>query len=393
MSLVTDSDELAALCREFSQHEFVTVDTEFLRETTFWPKVCVIQVACDTKAAAIDALAENLDMSPFFELMANEKVVKVFHAARQDLEIIWNLAKLIPAPLFDTQVAAMVCGYGDQIAYGELAQSLCKVTLDKSSRFTDWSRRPLSDAQIDYAIADVTHLRDIYRALKQKLEKAGRLHWLADEMATLTNQDTYEMRPDRAWERYAHRARKPRDLAVLMELAAWREQEAQTRDVPRSRVLKDDILTEIALAAPRTVEALGNLRAFPRGMERSRSGADIVAAVERGLERDPKTLPRIDRERRSNGTGATVELLKVLLRQVAEAQGVAAKMIATTDDLEALASDDSADISALKGWRRELFGEKALQLKHGRLALTVEKNRVVTLEYHEGDAEEEAPEA
>jgi len=387
MSLVTDSSELAGLCREFAQFDFVTVDTEFLRETTFWPKVCVIQMACETRAVAIDALAEDLDLTPFFELMANEKVVKVFHAARQDLEIVWNLAKLIPAPLFDTQVAAMVCGYGDQIAYGELAQSLCKVTLDKSSRFTDWSRRPLSEAQIDYAIADVTHLRDIYKALKQKLEKTGRLHWLNDEMAALTNQDSYEMRPERAWERYAHRARKPRDLAVLMELAAWREQEAQSRDVPRSRVLKDDILTEIALAAPRTAEALGNLRAFPRGMERSRAGADILAAIERGLERDPKTLPKIERERRSNGAGATVELLKVLLRQVAEAQGVAAKMIATTDDLEALASDDKADIGALRGWRRELFGEKALQLKHGKLALTVENNRVVTLEYHEGESE------
>ncbi|MCW2282621.1 ribonuclease D [Rhodoblastus acidophilus] len=386
MSLVTDSSELAGLCREFAKFDFVTVDTEFLRETTFWPKVCVIQMACESKAVAIDALAEGLDLTPFFELMADEKVVKVFHAARQDLEIVWNLAKLIPAPLFDTQVAAMVCGYGDQIAYGELAQSLCKVTLDKSSRFTDWSRRPLSEAQIDYAIADVTHLRDIYKALKAKLEKTGRLHWLADEMAALTNRDSYEMRPDRAWERYAHRARKPRDLAVLMELAAWREQEAQTRDVPRSRVLKDDILMEIALAAPRTAEALGNLRAFPRGMERSRSGADILAAIERGLERDPKTLPKIERERRGNGAGATVELLKVLLRQVAEAQGVAAKMIATTDELEALANDDKADIGALRGWRRELFGEKALQLKHGKLALTVENNRVVTLEYHEGEA-------
>ncbi|MCW2276085.1 ribonuclease D [Rhodoblastus acidophilus] len=385
MSLVSDSGELAGLCREFAQFDFVTVDTEFLRETTFWPKVCVIQMACESRAVAIDALAEGLDLTPFFELMADEKVVKVFHAARQDLEIVWNLAKLIPAPLFDTQVAAMVCGYGDQIAYGELAQSLCKVTLDKSSRFTDWSRRPLSDAQIDYAIADVTHLRDIYQALKAKLEKTGRLHWLTDEMAALTNRDSYEMRPDRAWERYAHRARKPRDLAVLMELAAWREQEAQTRDVPRSRVLKDDILMEIALAAPRTLEALGNLRAFPRGMERSRSGAEIIAAIERGLERDPKTLPKIERERRSNGAGATVELLKVLLRQVAEAQGVAAKMIATTDELEALANDDTADIGALRGWRRELFGEKALQLKHGKLALTVENNRVVTLEYHEGE--------
>ncbi len=393
MSLVTDSSELAALCQTLSQYPFVTVDTEFLRETTFWPKVCVIQVACDESAAAIDALAPDLDLTPFFELMANPNITKVFHAARQDLEIIWNLAKIIPEPLFDTQVAAMVCGYGDQIAYGELAQSLCKVTLDKSSRFTDWTRRPLSDAQIEYAIADVTHLRDIYRALRQKLEKTGRLHWLADEMATLCSQDTYEQRPDRAWERYAHRARKPRDLAVLTELAGWREHEAQSRDVPRSRVLKDDIMIEVALAAPRSADALGDLRAFPRGMERSRAGADILAAIERGLARDPKTLPHVDRERRGNGGGATVELLKVLLRQVAEKNGVAAKMIATTEDLEALAADDRADVAALKGWRRELFGAKAVELKHGRLALTVENNRVVTLEYHEASAEGESVEA
>ncbi len=383
MSLVSTTGELAELCRTFAQYPFVTVDTEFLRETTFWPKACVIQIACENDAAAIDALAEGLDLGPFFELMANPNVVKVFHAARQDIEIIWNLAKIIPQPLFDTQIAAMVCGYGEQIAYGELAQSICKVTLDKSSRFTDWSRRPLSDAQIDYAIADVTHLRDIYLALRQRLEKAGRLHWLADEMAALSKKETYEQHPERAYERFAHRARKPRDLAVLMEIAAWREQEAQTRDVPRSRVLKDDILVEIALSAPRTPELLAGLRAFPRGMEKSRSGAEILAAVERGLARDPKTLPRIERERRNGGGGATAELLKVLLRQVSERHGVAAKMIATSDDLDALANDDKANVAALAGWRRELFGARALQLKHGKLALTVENNKVVTLEWCE----------
>ena len=387
MSLITDSGELAAVCAKLKQYDFVTVDTEFLRETTFWPRVCVIQVACDDLAVAIDTLAEGLDLAPFFELMADPNVTKVFHAARQDLEIIWNLAKIIPAPLFDTQVAAMVCGYGDQVAYGELAQSLCKVTLDKSSRFTDWSRRPLSEAQIVYAIADVTHLRDIYRILRDKLEKTGRLSWLADEMASLSNYETYEQAPDRAWERHAHRAKKPRDLAVLMELAGWREHEAQSRDVPRSRVLKDDIMIEVALAAPRSAEALGELRAFPRGMERSRAGVDILAAIERGLARDPKALPRIERDRR-NGGGATVELLKVLLRQVAEKQGVAAKMIATSDDLDAIAADDKADVPAMKGWRRELFGAKALMLKRGRLALTVENNRVVTLEYHDAEGDE-----
>ena len=390
MSLITTTQELAEVCARLARHPYVTVDTEFLRETTFWPKLCVVQLASDEEAVAVDALAEGLDLSPFFALMADKAVLKVFHAARQDVEIIWNLAKLIPSPLFDTQVAAMVCGYGDQVAYGELAQSIAKVTLDKSSRFTDWTRRPLSEAQIDYAIADVTHLRAIYRFLHAKLERTDRLSWLVDEMATLTSIETYAQEPARAWERFRHRARKPRDLAVLMEICAWREHEAQSRDVPRSRILKDDVMIEVALAAPKTVDALGNMRAFPRGMERSKAGSEILAAIERGLARDPKTLPRIDRERRGNGGGATVELLKVLLRQVSERHGVAAKMIATVEDLEAIAQSDAADSAALKGWRRELFGLKALELKHGKLALTVENGKVVTLEWQDAPGSESA---
>jgi ribonuclease D len=354
-----------------------------LRETTFWPRLCVVQIASEEEAVAVDAMADGIDLAPFFDLMANPHLTKVFHAARQDLEIVWNLAKMIPAPLFDTQVAAMVCGFGDQVSYGELVQTVTKVTLDKSSRFTDWSRRPLLPAQVDYAIADVTYLRDIYAFLRRKLEQSGRLDWLQDEMALLTSPSTYEQHPEHAWERFRNRVRKPRDLAVLMEVARWREAEAQDRDVPRSRVLKDDVLIEVALAAPRTADALGNLRAFPRGMERSRAGVDILAAIERGLARDPKTLPKLERERRGGGNGATVELLKVLLRQVSESHDVAAKMIATVDDLEAIAADDNAKVAALTGWRRELFGLKALELKQGRLALTVEDGRVVTLEWQE----------
>jgi ribonuclease D len=388
MDLIASTDELSAACKRLARHPYITVDTEFHRETTFWPQLCIVQVASEDEALVIDALAPHLDLSPFFDLMADPKAVKVFHAARQDVETIWNLAKIIPAPMFDTQVAAMVCGYGDQASYSELVQSICHVTLDKSSRFTDWARRPLAPAQIDYAIADVTYLRDIYRTLFAKLEKSGRLSWLGDEMKVLTSPDTYEQHPERAWERYKTRARKPRDLAVLMDLAAWRESEAQARDVPRSRVLKDDALIEIALAAPRNAEALANLRAFPRGMERARAGADILAAIERGLARDPKTLPKIERERRgTRGSAATVELLKVLLRQVCDQNSVAAKMVATVDDLEMIAADDRADIPALKGWRRKLFGASALELKKGRLALTVEDGKVVTLEWRD---EEEA---
>lgn len=391
MNLISSTEELAAACNRLSSHPFVTVDTEFLRETTFWPRVCVIQIACPGEAAVIDAMADGLDLAPLFDLMANSRVVKVFHAARQDLEIFWNHAKLIPAPLFDTQVAAMVCGYGDQVAYGELVQSICKVTLDKSSRFTDWSRRPLLDAQIAYALADVTYLREIYRALLAKLETSGRTAWLAEEMKSLTSPATYEQHPDNAWERLRHRARKPRDLAVLMEVAAWREREAQSRDVPRARVLKDDIVVEVALAAPRSPEALTHLRAFPRGLERSRAGAEILAAVERGLTRDPADLPQIRKQRRGGGSAATVELLKVLLRQVSERYGVAARMIATVGDLEAIAADDDANVAALSGWRSELFGTKALELKHGRLALTVEKGKVVTLEWQDAPVAEPVP--
>jgi ribonuclease D len=386
VSLITTTEELEAVCERMARHPFVTVDTEFLRETTFWPILCVIQLASDDEAVAIDCLAEAVDLQPLLRLMADERVVKVFHAARQDLEIFWKLAGVLPTPLFDSQVAAMVCGFGEQVSYSELVHSICKVSIDKSSRFTDWARRPLADTQIAYAIGDVTHLREIYRILSERLRTTNRQTWLQDEMKVLNSPATYEQHPERAWERYKSRARKPRDLAVLMEIAAWRESEAQARDVPRARVLKDDVMIELALAAPRSVETLGNLRAFPRGMERSRSAVEILAAVERGLARDPKTLPRIERERRNGANiGPTVELLKVLLRQVSEESGVAGKLIANVDDLEAIATTDKAEVPALSGWRRRLFGERALQLKNGRLALTVENGKVVTLEWRDAE--------
>jgi ribonuclease D len=386
LQLITTTEALSAACERMARFPHVTVDTEFHRETTFWPILCVVQIASDDEALAIDALAPDIDLSPLYALMSDRNVVKVFHAARQDVEIFWKLAGVVPSPMFDTQVAAMVCGYGEQVSYGELVQSICRVTVDKSSRFTDWQRRPLAQAQIDYAIGDVTWLRDIYRALVAKLKTSGRIAWLEDEMRVLTSASTYEQHPERAWERFKNRARKPRDLGVLMEVCAWREAEAQTRDVPRSRVLKDDIMIEVALAAPRTQQALGNLRAFPRGMERSRAAEEILAAVERGLARDPKTLPKLERERRGgNGSAATVELLKVLLRQISDESGVAGKMIATVDDLEAIAASDGADVPALQGWRRKLFGARALELKQGRLALTVERGKVVALEWRDAE--------
>jgi len=328
----------------------------------------------------IDALATGIDLAPFFALMANEKIVKVFHAARQDIEIVWNMAKTIPHPIVDTQVAAMVLGYGDSISYDQLVQRITGDTLDKSHRFTDWTRRPLSDAQVAYALSDVTHLRDVYTKLAADLDKRGRNNWVEAEMDVLTSPETYRADPERAWERLKSRVRKPKELAVLIEIAAWREREAQSRDVPRGRVIKDDVLGDIAVQAPTTLERLANLRSLPKGFERSRWGEQIIEAVMRGLERDHKTLPRLDRFRPATNGAATVELLKVLLRMTAERHSVAAKVIATVDDLDRIAADDDADVPAMKGWRRELFGEKALALKHGRLALAVDKGKVVTVE-------------
>ena len=379
MNLITTNAELVAACDRLATHPFITVDTEFLRETTYYPLLCVAQIASTEEALVIDALAPGIDLAPFFALMNNPQVMKVFHAARQDIEICWHMARAIPHPIFDTQVAAMVLGYGDSISYDQLVQRITGDILDKSHRYTDWSRRPLAQVQIDYAESDVTHLRDVYLALSADLAKRGRTDWVFEEMKVLTSPETYRFEPEHAWERLRSRIRKPKELAVLIEVAAWREREAQSRDVPRGRVLKDDVIGDIAIQAPTTIERLGGLRSLPKGFERSRWGEAIIEAVSRGLARDHKTLPRIERARQSNG-GATVELLKVLLRMTSERHAVAAKVIATSDDLEQIAADDNADVPAMHGWRRELFGEKALALKHGRLALAVEKGRVVTSE-------------
>jgi ribonuclease D len=380
MDLITTTQELTEVCARMARHPFVTVDTEFLRETTYYPLLCVAQLASPDEAVVVDALAPGIDLGPLFALMTDENVVKVFHAARQDIEIVWNMAKKIPHPIFDSQVAAMVLGYGDSISYDQLVQRITGDQLDKSHRFTDWTRRPLSDAQVSYALSDVTHLRTVYLKLAADLAKRERTSWVEAEMGVLTSPETYRMDPDRAWERLKSRVRKPKELSVLIAIAAWREREAQSRDVPRSRVLKDDVVGDIAVQAPTTVERLGHLRSLPKGFERSRWGEAIVEAVQRGLERDPKTLPRFDRFRPAPNGAATVELLKVLLRMTAESHGVAAKVIATVDELDRIAADDEADVPALKGWRRELFGDKALALKHGQLALAVDKGRVVTVE-------------
>ena len=380
MQPITTTSELAAACKRMAAHPFVTVDTEFLRESTYYPLLCVAQMASPDEAVVIDALAPGIDMAPFYALMADEKIMKVFHAARQDIEIVWHAAELIPHPIVDTQVAAMVLGYGDSISYDQLVQRITGDTLDKSHRFTDWTRRPLTDAQLTYAASDVTHLRQVYLALVEDLQRRGRADWVAEEMSVLTSPDTYRMEPDNAWLRLKTRVRKPKELAVLIEVAAWREREAQARDVPRARVLKDEVIADIAVQAPATLERLKHLRSLPKGFERSRWGEAIVAAVARGLERDPKTLPLPQRTQPATNGAAVVELLKVLLRMISERHHVAAKVIATVDDLERIAASDRADVPALKGWRRELFGDKALALKHGQLALAIEKGKVSVVE-------------
>ncbi|HTB04239.1 MAG TPA: ribonuclease D [Bradyrhizobium sp.] len=380
MDLITTTSELAAVCARLAKHPVITVDTEFLRETTYYPLLCVVQMASAEEAVVVDTLAKGIDLKPFFDLMVDEKVLKVFHAARQDIEIVWHQAGIIPHPIFDTQVAAMVLGYGDSIAYDQLVERIMGHRPDKTHRFTDWSRRPLTKEQMHYAVSDVTHLRDVFAALDADLKKRGRSHWVSLEMEILTSPKTYDFHPERAWERLKTRVRKPKELAVLMEVAAWREQEAQSRDVPRGRVLKDDAVGDIATQAPTTLERLANLRSLPKGFDRSKWGADIVAAVQRGLARDPATLPKLEKPRSNSNGAATVELLKVLLRMTSERHAVASKVIATVDDLEQIAADDNAEVAALQGWRRELFGEAALALKHGRVALAIEKGRVVKVD-------------
>ena len=380
MELITTTDQLAAACERLAQHRVITVDTEFLRETTYYPLLCVVQMASADDAVVVDTLAEGIDLAPFFALMNNEAVLKVFHAARQDIEIMVHRNGVVPHPIFDTQVAAMVLGYGDSIAYDQLVERVTGHRPDKTHRFTDWSRRPLTDEQLHYAVSDVTHLRDVFAKLDADLKKRNRSEWVSEEMKILTSPKTYDFHPERAWERLKTRVRKPKELGVLMEVAAWREQEAQSRDVPRSRVLKDDAVGDIATHAPTTLEKLANLRSLPKGFERSKWGTDILAAIQRGIDRDPNTLPKLEKPRGNGNGAATVELLKVLLRMTSERHAVASKVIATVDDLEQIAINDNADVGALQGWRHELFGKDALALKHGRLALAMEKGRVIRVE-------------
>ena len=378
MNVISKQAELETAIETLRKSDFVTVDTEFIRETTFWPELCLIQMASPDAAYLIDPLAPGIDLAPFFALMGDEKVLKIFHAARQDIEIIFHLGDLIPHPVFDTQVAAMVCGFGDSVSYDQLVNKITGVRIDKSSRFTDWRRRPLSDKQLEYALADVTHLIDVYRHLAGELERENRAHWLNEEMEVLTARQTYDPNPDDAWKRLKLRNAKPQQLAIAKSIAAWREREARERNVPRGRILKDDALVEISQQMPATTEALGRLRAVPRGWERSGAAAGLMEAITAALAIPKDELPKPQRHRPNpEGANAAAELLKVLLKLVAEREGVAPKVLASSDDIDRIAANgDEAGVAALSGWRREVFGERALRLVRGEIAIRFQDRRI-----------------
>lgn len=377
---LTTTDALAEFCARAAHVPYVTVDTEFLRERTYFAQLCLVQLALpgtdDTDAVLVDPLAEGLSLEPLYELFRNKNVVKVFHAARQDLEIFHVEGDLVPAPLFDTQVAAMVCGFGDQVGYETLVRRIAKASLDKSSRFTDWSRRPLSDAQKTYALADVTHLRQIYEYLSAELQRTGRTHWLEEELAQLTNADNYVVEPDAAWRRLKLRSNSPRMLAIARELAAFRERHAQARNVPRNRVLKDDALVEIASTKPKNVADLGKSRLLLRDARKGAIAEGLIDAVAKGLSVPNSDLPKPAQGKdRSNLNPALADLLRVLLKAKAEAANVAPKLIASSSDLDDIASGHTDGVWST-GWRHEVFGADAVRLLNGEVALSAKGQKV-----------------
>lgn len=378
---ITTTEELARFCAPLATADYVTVDTEFMRETTYWPKVCLIQLAGPDEARVIDPLAEGLSLEPLLELLRNKAVLKVFHAARQDLEIFYKLMGEVPAPVFDSQVAAMVCGFGDQVSYEQLVSKLAGAQVDKSSRFTDWARRPLTQKQVIYALGDVTHLRKIYEKLNAKLVKTGRADWLKEEMALLAAPATYEIAPENAWKRLKPRTAKGEYLAVLQAAAAWREMEARNRDIPRQRIVRDETMMEIAAHPPKSAEDLERMRGLSKGFAEGKMGQGLLAAIAAKLASPKDTWPVLEREPDlPRGIGPLVELLKVLLKLKCDDHEVAQKLLASSSDLDRIAADDQADVPAMHGWRRELFGEDALRLKRGELALAAQGHKIKLVE-------------
>ncbi|WP_284392508.1 ribonuclease D [Algimonas ampicilliniresistens] len=380
MTVIRDTDALALFCEDAREHDFVCVDTEFMRETTFYSILCLIQLATPDNEVIVDPMAENIDMSPFVDLLMDDTVVKVMHAARQDMEIFYEMCDgTVPGPIFDTQVAAMAAGFGDSVGYSGLVKGRLGISLDKGARFTDWSRRPLSDKQLSYALADVTHLRDLFPPMVDELEEAGRLSWVMEEMAPQMEESLYTFDPEEAWQRLKVRNPRKPYLAALRAAAAWREQEAIDRDVPRRRVLKDDAIYDLATQKPRTLDALGKLRGIPRGFERSKAAKSLIDKMNEALKNADDYAPIVTKPlAMPPNLGPRVEMLKTLLRLRTEVEGIAPRLVAGARDIDQLAAfGESADIQALKGWRRTLFGEDALALLRGEIGLRLDGDDVV----------------
>jgi ribonuclease D len=380
-AFITTSEALASLCERLGQEEFVTVDTEFMREKTYYPELCLIQLAGTSEVAVVDAQAKGLDLAPLGTLLAKADIVKVFHACRQDVEIFLQMFGAVPANLFDTQVAAMVAGFGDQVGYDALVQALTGGHIDKAHRFSDWSARPLTPAQVNYAAADVTHLRLVYERLTARLRVDGRMDWVGQEMAALADPNTYRVDPDRAWERLKLRTSNRRQLALIQTITAWREREAQRVNIPRQRLLKDEQIPEIAALAPDNADALSRARGISSGFAQGKSGVTLLAAIAAAKAIPEADLPKIERARESQrASPALVALLKVLLAARAEQNNVAARLVASSEEIEALALDEDAPNPALEGWRGEMFGADALRLIKGEIALSAQGKRVKIVE-------------
>ncbi len=378
MPLITDNQRLNEVCRDLASCEFITIDTEFLRDKTYYSKLCLVQVSApDGTAYAIDPIAGDLDLSPLFELLQNPDVLKVLHAARQDLEIFHNLTGEVVTPFFDTQIAAMVCGYGDSVGYENLIRNVTGVAVDKSSQFTDWSRRPLSDKQLKYAIGDVTHLVDAYHHLKKELEKRGRTSWVFEEEEFLADPELYLNTPRNAWKRVKIRSPKPKTLSVLREIAAWREEQAQKRNIPRPWILKDETLADMASQAPCDANALQKIRNVSADMAKGRTGEALLECIQKGLNAPKDQMPQPKKKQGlPPSANAAVDVLKMLLKVQCAENEVATKLVASAADIEAIAINDSADVPALKGWRKKVFGEAAIALKHGHLAIGLKESKI-----------------
>ncbi len=383
MPMISNTASLQEFCQNLSGAEFITIDTEFMREKTYWPQLCLIQIAGPDDARVIDALAEGIDLSPLFDFLDDQSILKVFHAARQDLEIFHHLTGRLPQPVFDTQVAAMVCGFGDSVGYETLVTKLTSAQVDKGSRFTDWTARPLRERQLNYALADVTHLRDVYMKIRKKLGHNGRETWLAEEMAILTSPNTYEADPNTIYKRIKSGNARPKTLVILRELAAWRESEAQRRNLPRNRVIRDEQLLEIAHHPPSKSADLARIRGLGKKFADGVFGDAIIKAVKRGQDTPEKDWPQQKRRPKlPSGTGPASQLLKVLLKMRCDEYEVAQKLLASSEDIENIAAyGEKADVPALAGWRHQVFGEDALRLLRGEIALAFKNNHAVIVEH------------